>query len=85
MPQDGPELGTSGLPPPPPPPPEAVAEPTIDDLYPDTGEDEPKETGPMAWLKREDLLTLPNWTWLALLLVIICGSCSSCCVMMMMR
>jgi len=48
-------------------------------------EEEEEETGVLAWFKREDLLTMPNWSWVALLLVIILGSCSSCCAMFMIR
>jgi len=81
VPADGPEITGSGGSPPPPP---VAAEPVaVEDVPPDDEEEE--EEGVMGWFTREDMLSMPNWSWVALLLVVILGSCSSCCVLMMSR
>lgn len=80
VPTDGPEITGSGGSAAPSP---ETAEPTIDEVYPD--DEEPEDEGAMAWFKQEDLLSMPNWSWIALLLVIILGSCSCCCVLLMTR
>jgi hypothetical protein len=80
VPADGPEITGSGGSPPPP----VAAEPVAaEDVPPDDEEEE--EEGVMGWFKREDMLSMPNWSWVALLLVVILGCCSSCCVLIMTR